>query len=82
MLIDVAREDDHWMAEGWRWHLSQCATIAAVTEAEQRLHATLERNRSRDRSVAWIRDALRACADRRNEIAAAAAMRPGASGVL
>lgn len=67
-------------AEAWAESIAQCTTLGAVGALEDRLHRRLALLRDREAPNDIERNALALCAERRNEIAAAAAMRPGASG--
>jgi hypothetical protein len=67
-------------AEAWVEAIAQARTLEAVGLLEDRLHKRLALLRDREAPNDTERNALALCAERREEIAADAAMRPGASG--
>ena len=67
-------------AEAWAESIAQATTLGAVGALEDRLHRRLALLRDREAPNETERNALALCAQRREEIAAAAAMRPGATG--
>jgi hypothetical protein len=72
--------DGRQRAEAWAESIAQCTTLGAVGALEDRLHRRLALLRDREAPNDVERNALALCAERRSEIAAAAAIRPGVTG--
>lgn len=66
--------------EAWASSIAQARDLATIGALEDRLHKRLALLRDREAPNDIEREALTLCAERRAEIAAQAAMRPGATG--
>ena len=71
---DMAAMSRGGWEDGWRWAVSECATLEALAVIEEQVARRIEYLRKREMSLDGARSAQRIVAERRAEIVAAYAV--------